>query len=353
MKNIYAVVCTYNRKQLVRRCVEAMAQQTEPPDGIIVFDNGSTDGTRSYLAEARWPDRPPIHYFRVEENLGCAGGFRRGFELALGLGAEWVWTMDDDTVVTLDALAELKQACEKHFRDPNKLGFVTSRVVTPDGEPNNVQLVDDRLDSRGYIRWSELLADGLVRVRWTSLNSTLIPRETLLRHGGPCPDFVIWGDDIDFTSRIVGDRLGYVAGRSLAVHHTRSRGQLNVLDEMDPDRIRNLFYHYRNGVYIRRTHYGQLRAILFIGKSITEAAQCLVMADRPLLRLRSILSGVVAGCVFRPVHNPLDPSALGRETHSILQRGDPSEFGSLPRAAANTPDRATAIASPAASVGAT
>lgn len=337
MKNVYAVVCTYNRKQLVARCIEAIARQTEPPAGIVVFDNASTDGTESYIEKIRWPDDPPIHYFRTERNLGCAGGFRRAFELALGLGAEWVWTMDDDTIVTSDALAELKRACDKHFPDASKLGFVTSRIVTPDGEPNNVQLVDDRLDENGYNRWAELLADGLVKVRWTSLNATLLPRDILLRHGGPCTDFVTWGEDIDFTSRIVADRPGYVAGRALVVHHTRSRGQLNVFDEVDPQRIRNLFYHYRNGVYIRRAHYGLPRALLFIGKSVLEALRCLAM-DRPILRSRSIVFGVIAGCFFRPRHKPLDIDAPIREWHRVLQHEPPRP------APPNQPAAASALA---------
>ncbi len=127
---------------------------------------------------------------------------------------------------------------------------------------------------------------------------------------------------------------------------------MNVLDEGDPGRIRNFFYHYRNGVYIRRTHYGKLRAVLFIGKSLVEAAQCLTMADQPFLRLHSIVSGLLAGCVFRPVHKPLDPNAPIRETHRILQQEDPSGFVSL-GATSTTSDLLAVMPSPAARVGAT
>src|SRR5579872_37646 len=275
MNKVFGVVCTYNRRELLARCVEAMMHQTVPPDRIVIFDNGSTDGTEAYIAGHAWPAHPPIHYLRVETNLGCAAGFHRALEAAYRAGCEWAWIMDDDTVVAEEALAELEAAYRNCFSDTADVGFLTSRIVTPDGEPNNVQLVDERRDVGGYKRWSSFLAQGLVMVRWTSLNSTLIPRATLSRHFGPSPDFVIWGDDIDFTARITKERPGYLVGRSLAVHHTRSRAQLNIFDEVEPERIRNFYYHYRNGVYIRRAHYGPLQMMLFLAKSLVEAAGAL------------------------------------------------------------------------------
>jgi hypothetical protein len=116
---------------------------------------------------------------------------------------------------------------------------------------------------------------------------------------------VIWGEDIDFTARIAAERPGYMVGTSVAVHHTASRGHLRIFDETDPERVRNFFYHYRNGVYLRRRHYGLLQMVLFIGKSVLEAARCLRLRDQPLRRTWSIAYGLVAGLAFHPVHQPL------------------------------------------------
>ena len=42
---VFAAIVTYNRKDLLCRCVEACLAQTAPPDLIFIFDNASTDGT--------------------------------------------------------------------------------------------------------------------------------------------------------------------------------------------------------------------------------------------------------------------------------------------------------------------
>jgi rhamnopyranosyl-N-acetylglucosaminyl-diphospho-decaprenol beta-1,3/1,4-galactofuranosyltransferase len=42
---VWAVVVTYNRRELLEQCLDALLAQTRPPDRILVVDNASTDGT--------------------------------------------------------------------------------------------------------------------------------------------------------------------------------------------------------------------------------------------------------------------------------------------------------------------
>ena len=90
MKKITAVVVTYNRKELLRRCVEHLRGQTRALDNIIVVNNGSTDGTKVWLDEQT--DLDVIH----QENVGGSGGFYRGIQYAYEKGYDWIWCMDDD-----------------------------------------------------------------------------------------------------------------------------------------------------------------------------------------------------------------------------------------------------------------
>ena len=43
--NIAAVVVTYNRKELLMECLDALKKQTCKIEKIIVIDNNSNDGT--------------------------------------------------------------------------------------------------------------------------------------------------------------------------------------------------------------------------------------------------------------------------------------------------------------------
>ena len=51
MDNIYAVVVTYNRKDILTKCIDAILTQSHPVSKLVIIDNNSTDGTEEYLKE--------------------------------------------------------------------------------------------------------------------------------------------------------------------------------------------------------------------------------------------------------------------------------------------------------------
>ena len=48
-KTICAVIVTYNRKEYLSKLLEALRFQTRRLDGVLIFDNHSSDGTDHYL----------------------------------------------------------------------------------------------------------------------------------------------------------------------------------------------------------------------------------------------------------------------------------------------------------------
>ena len=52
-KKIIAIVVTYNRCELLKRCIEYLNNQVLKPDEILVINNGSTDGTSEMLKELK------------------------------------------------------------------------------------------------------------------------------------------------------------------------------------------------------------------------------------------------------------------------------------------------------------
>ena len=51
MEKIYAVILSYKRKDLLKRCLEGVSSQSRSCDGIIVVDNASGDGTLEFLLQ--------------------------------------------------------------------------------------------------------------------------------------------------------------------------------------------------------------------------------------------------------------------------------------------------------------
>lgn len=51
-KKVTAVVVTYNRKTLLKECIESLLAQTYKNLDILVIDNASTDGTEDFVKKS-------------------------------------------------------------------------------------------------------------------------------------------------------------------------------------------------------------------------------------------------------------------------------------------------------------
>src|SRR5690348_13103165 len=99
---ISAGVLTYNRKETLSRCLHAIVAQSEPPDEIIVLDNGSTDATCEFLKSSGL--LPHVVLYSNSQNTGPAAGIEALLRLAIERGSDWIWFMDDDTIPDVNAL---------------------------------------------------------------------------------------------------------------------------------------------------------------------------------------------------------------------------------------------------------
>lgn len=100
---ILAAVVTHNRCDLLQRSLDYIEGQSRKPDGVLVVNNASTDGTVDMLSARGTP-------FVTQENLGSAGGWARCIQCALDGGFDSVWLMDDDGFPDAHALTALEKA---------------------------------------------------------------------------------------------------------------------------------------------------------------------------------------------------------------------------------------------------
>ncbi|MEM8580331.1 MAG: glycosyltransferase family 2 protein [Pseudomonadota bacterium] len=99
MSSITAIVPTYNRAAFLKETLQALQKQTRPVDEIIVWDDGSIDGT----AEVAHAFGTSIRYFRGE-NGGKSRALNAAMEQANG---ELIWICDDDDIALPDAAETL------------------------------------------------------------------------------------------------------------------------------------------------------------------------------------------------------------------------------------------------------
>lgn len=114
MDKIFAVTVTYgNRFHLLRQVIEAALN--EGVDKVIVVDNNSETESRQKLKEYHDLNKDRVDVLYLSENLGSAGGFKRGLKRAHDdPECEFIWLLDDDNMPCPGSLKVLKKFWEMH-----------------------------------------------------------------------------------------------------------------------------------------------------------------------------------------------------------------------------------------------
>jgi rhamnopyranosyl-N-acetylglucosaminyl-diphospho-decaprenol beta-1,3/1,4-galactofuranosyltransferase len=236
--SVCAVVVTFNRRDLLEECLTAVSGQARPADRVIVIDNASTDGTAGLVRE-RFPEADLV---TLPENVGSAAGFADGIQRALDGGADWVWTLDDDTIPEPEALARLLDAAEQlaHQRPV----ALASKVVWTDGGLHPMNYSTPRVQRMDDFVWS--VESGYVEIRYTTFISLLVSAGACRRHGLPRKDFFIWSDDIEWTARLLREERGFLVPGSVALHKTATAHTAPAFGD-------RFYYAIRNGLFILRS----------------------------------------------------------------------------------------------------
>lgn len=289
MKNkICTVIVTFNRLDLLKGAIDALRLQSHPSD-ILVVNNGSTDGTDKYL------DSQKDLYIIHQENLGGAGGFYAGMKYAAENGYEFAWVMDDDVLPDPNALKCLKEAYD-FLSEKEKVGFLCSTVVNPEGDPVNNPSVSLKRKATGYPSWNKYLCDGIVGVSSATFVSVFVPCEIIYELGLPYKEFFIWGDDTEYTNRISSKYSSFAIGRSV-VTHLRNGGAIDLLKLEDKSRIKMYRYFIRNNWFNNKFYPFKEKLINYLWNFVLIGR---LLCHGSFYKLTIVVRGIMEGVVFNP-----------------------------------------------------
>ncbi len=100
---MYIVIPVHNRKEYTRDCLCSLQRQTVADHRTIVVDDGSTDGTKEMLRS----EFPEVIVLQGDGNLFWTAAINLGIRQALMLGAQYVLTLNNDTVASEDLLEKM------------------------------------------------------------------------------------------------------------------------------------------------------------------------------------------------------------------------------------------------------
>jgi GT2 family glycosyltransferase len=135
---VVTVILNTNRRDDTLACLASLAQNDYPNHRIIVLDNASQDGS----VEAIRAGYPEVELIRLAQNLGYAGNNNVGIDAALAQDAEWIFILNEDTVLAPDCIRQLVELGEA---DP-KIGIVGPLVYHYD-EPTIIQSAGGELSA--------------------------------------------------------------------------------------------------------------------------------------------------------------------------------------------------------------
>jgi hypothetical protein len=195
---VSVIIATYNAGQLLAQALDALAAQSLPPEliEIIVVDDGSTDGTWSYLSELE-RTRSNIKIFQQQHSGGPSAGRNRALCEATGT---YVFFHDADDYLGPDALRRLVAVAEQEESD-----IVVARVSwigRPDAERRSARTVLD----------ADILDDGV----WRALTPHKLIRRSLIEDLDLrfCDDMVQGEDQVFMASLLFAARKISVLGGS-------------------------------------------------------------------------------------------------------------------------------------------
>jgi rhamnopyranosyl-N-acetylglucosaminyl-diphospho-decaprenol beta-1,3/1,4-galactofuranosyltransferase len=291
---IAVVVVTYNRLELLRNCLSAISVQSLVPDRLIVIDNGSSDGTVDELPSLLEATALSHEVVFSSENLGGAGGFRLGLELATKAGFDRVWMMDDDAVPDESALEKLVIQAIDPMTLYGSVAYCGDKTSWLTGvyEGDSIKLVSElaKIKPRQEVDFIPFLG-------------IFVSAEIVSRIGLPESSFFIAADDVEYSMRAKSMGVKVVMCGESLISHPRNqvyKVSLVVKDVWCPRLVPwKRYYDTRNRLVIAKKYYGARVYWQTIPASFLRLFAALVNEPDKTRQLRAFFAGLFDGLTGR------------------------------------------------------
>ena len=279
------IIVNHNSGPLLQACINALSLQTISQFDTVIIDNASSDGSAEAL---RLPDsRFRLH--RAGANLGFAAANNLG---AADCGADWIVTLNPDTVPGPTWLEELRHATLRH---PGAKMFGSTQI-----DARKPGLVDGFGDVysvfgtawRGASGWPvAALPPDDREVFAPCAAAALYTREAFASAGGFDESFFCYVEDVD-----LGFRLRLRGERCIQVRRAEVRHYGAVSAKPDSDFF--VFHSQRNRLWVLLKNVPS--PLVWLTLALQIVVLPLTVLRRPPDKWRTALKGVMRVCAGSP-----------------------------------------------------
>ena len=234
------VIPNYNGRNYLQDCLTSLLEGNEVP-AIIVVDNGSADESAAMVKERF----PMVKLIALPENRGFSAAVNIGIREA---GTEYVFLLNNDTVVLKDTIEELEAAMERH----PKAFSVAAKML----QMKNPELIDSAGDfycasgwafARGKDRKNEAFSKE-TSVFSACAGAALYRKAVFEKIGDFDENHFAYLEDIDvgYRAKIYGYR-NYYAPASVVLHAgSGSSGSRHNKFKVDLSSRNSIYLIYKN-----------------------------------------------------------------------------------------------------------
>ena len=304
-EKVYVIVLNYNGWADTIECVETVLRSDYPNYQVIIVDNNSPNNSTQYikdwlegklepwisptnkLRELSFPPvkKPipytfltekevkdgnikktdtPIIFIQAEQNRGFSAGNNIGIKYALAQNDfEYVWLLNNDTVVKKDTLSNLIECASKMDEKRSPIGTVLLYY----DEPSKIQALGSKFN-KFYALGTHLhvlkpleqaLKDFSMEEVDLIVGASMLLRKNFIKDVGLLDeDYFIYFEEIDLAER--GKKHGYRLGMCLnsIVYHKEAVTMDSLRSEFSD------FFAMRNRKLFIKKHYPYLMPILYL-----------------------------------------------------------------------------------------
>jgi hypothetical protein len=195
---VITIILNTNRMEDTLAALASLLANDYASHRVIVLDNASVDGS----VEAIRSTYPQVEIIELSQNLGYAGNNNMGIQAALDQGADWVFVLNEDTVLAPDCVTRLIEI----GRDNPRIGILGPMVYHHD-EPDVIQSAGGKMDEywqTWHLAQNELdqgQYDQPHAVEWISGCAIMVRRAVIEQVGGLDERFFYYWEETEWCLR--------------------------------------------------------------------------------------------------------------------------------------------------------